>query len=97
MKDKCLIYSPEITEDIFNQVIKKVESQGYKLALYGTNNNYYGFIKYGGLYLSSNSLQWCTAVRRGPLPQEIIITVADILKVLNGKEVFPIMINVPRL
>ena len=97
MSDKYLIYSSAITEDIFNQIIEKVESQGFCPDVGGTDNNYYGFGEHGALCLCNEPKQWYTVIRRHPLSSETYMEVSDILNASEATKISPIMINVPKL
>ena len=50
LNNKCIKYSSDITEEIFNKIIKKIESLGF--TAFGIDCNYEGFKKYGYLRFS---------------------------------------------
>ena len=98
MECKYLIYSSEISEDIFNQIIRKIESQGLKPDLGGINNDYYGFKKYRALLLDFTEMQWLTVVHIRRNLSSFYVSVSDILGSCPiQNEVNCIIINVPKL
>ena len=98
MECKYLIYSSEISEDIFNQIIRKIESQGLKPDLEGIDNDYHGFKDHGALALYFTEMQWLTVVRTRQDPSELYVSVSDILGSCPiQNEVNCIIINVPKL
>ena len=73
LQNTYLKYTPEITEEVFDRIIKMIEGTGIKVDG-SVENNYFGFKKYGRLLMREDG--WLTYPVSGELKP---ITVADIL------------------
>lgn len=71
-----LLYSAEITEELFNQAIKVLEGRGFGRDE-GLANTYSGFKTYGGLGWWDGC--WMTVVRRRRIEGEKYVTIHDLL------------------
>ena len=60
LKDKCLVYTEDITEDVYNKIIAKLKSIGIPKGT-GIDNDYKGFKHHGTLVFNYSFFEYNTA------------------------------------